>query len=451
MESRTMTRQRALKRLIRERMAQTAEHYAAARRHFFPDGAASRSDPSAYVVGGYVMRGGLHPETASLASVLADAGLASPIDDRPYSEAMVLGLGGGLGAGYILWEFAHHDRRVVTLGFRIDWQYPARWTERTAARFGVGLAVDRTTSATVATGAMDAALAAGRRPIVWVDRMEMGTWPMPDVWSGVWGYPVVVIGRADDDPDLVLIDERGEAPMRVSVGRLATARGRIGSYKHMQFAIDGVAALTSDGLRAAVREAIIECADHLSKPSDSFSLPAWAKWARMLTDRKNKKGWAQVFADGGGLFGALLTVTEEVDGAIGSTGGYLRGLYAEYLAEAAVLLDEVRLEDAAARWREAADRWEDLSDAVMPHDLPDGLAALEADEALHAAVMEGEGGRAAAATASARLWSIVDRYGRSFPMTDERRDEHFAELAARLRAIHEAEARARDALAAAVR
>jgi Domain of unknown function (DUF4872)/Butirosin biosynthesis protein H, N-terminal len=397
------------------------------------------------------MRGGRYPETASLASVLADGGVMSPADERPYSEAMVLGLGGGLGAGYILWEFQQHSRRIVTLGFSMDWQYPERWTERTASRLGVRLSVDKTSSANAATLAMDAAFAAGRRPIVWVDAKELGTWPMPESMSGIWGYPVVLIGRSGDDPEIVLVDERGEEPMRVSAARLATARGRIGSYKHMQFSVAETEPLTLDRLRTAVREAVVECADHLAKPSDSFSLPAWGKWARMLTDRKNAKGWPRVFADGSGLFRALVSVTEAIDGGIGSTGGHLRGLYADFLTEAAALLDDGRLDDAAARWRDAADLWDDLSDAVVPPDLPDGLDAIEADEAVHAAVMEGEAGRDAAAQASERLWAISDRHAGSFPLTDERRDEHFADLARRVRAIHEAEIVAREALPASVR
>jgi hypothetical protein len=445
-----MTRQRALKRRIRERMAHTGEHYAAARRHFFDDAVSATGAP-ARQVDGYTLQGGLHPETASLASVLADAGVTSPADGRPYSEAMVLGLGGGLGAGYILWEFKRGDRRIVTLGFRIDWQYPERWTMRAGDRLGVRLKVDRTTSAGAATRAMDEAFEAGRRPIVWVDAMEFGTWPMPDSVSGTWGYPVVLIGRSTEDPSTILVDERGDRPMRVSAGLLATARGRIGSYKHMQFTMMDAESLTLDGLRAAVRESIAGCADHLAKPSDSFSLPAWGKWSRMLTDRKNAKGWPRVFADGRGLFGALVSVTEAIDGGIGASGGHLRGLYADFLVEAATLLGDERLDDAARRWREAADLWDDLSDAVVPPDLPDGLAALEADEALHAAVREGEPGRGAAARASERLQAINDRHARSFPLSDERRDEHLADLAVRLGAIRDTEVAARDALEAAVR
>ena len=70
---------------------------------------------------GYRLRGGVHPETANIANVLHHHGF-------PISEAMVLGIGGGLGAGYILWEFAAHDQpSTSSLGFRNRWNY-IDWT-----------------------------------------------------------------------------------------------------------------------------------------------------------------------------------------------------------------------------------------------------------------------------------------------------------------------------------
>ncbi|HYN64447.1 MAG TPA: BtrH N-terminal domain-containing protein [Candidatus Limnocylindrales bacterium] len=453
-----MTRQKALKRLIRQRMAKTGEHYAAARRHFLSTG--PRADAVAgeapqVAVDGYLLRGGLHPDTAAVANVLADLGVTSPVDGQPFSEAMVLGLGGGLGAGYILWEFAaakgdkpdaaHGDRRLVTLGFRIDWQYPRRWFERIAQRFGAQISFRETGSPRVAESAMDEAFADGRRPIAWVDVADLGLWGHPQSRSGWAGYPVVLIGPAKDG-DAVLVDDRGRAAFAVPRQRLAAARGRIGSDKNRLAILAPAASLDAAGLRTAVREGIGQCVAHLAQPSDSFSLPAWRKWARLVTDRRNAKAWPRVFADRAGLFSALLGVVEGVDGGIGAFGGHLRGLYADFLRDAAALLDESRLRVAADRWADAADLWEDLSDAVMPHDLPDGLEALEAAEQLHDAVMAGDAGRAASARAAERLWAMHDRHARSFPLPDDRVEALFGELGSRLEAIHAAELAAQAAL-----
>lgn len=63
---------------------------------------------------GYRARGGLHPETAALANVLANIGVPSGLTGRPLTEAAILGIGGGLGAGYILWEFKSHREAILT-------------------------------------------------------------------------------------------------------------------------------------------------------------------------------------------------------------------------------------------------------------------------------------------------------------------------------------------------
>ena len=90
-----MTESKHLKERIRERMARTGERYTTARRHVV---GAAAGVPAPSDDHGWRLRGGLHPDTAAIANVLAHHGAS-------VSEAMVLGAGGGLGAGYILWEF----------------------------------------------------------------------------------------------------------------------------------------------------------------------------------------------------------------------------------------------------------------------------------------------------------------------------------------------------------
>src|SRR5262245_338712 len=118
-----MTTDKAFKRVVRARMARTGERYAAARRSLLTGSTDDRRTDAA-TPSGYRMRGGLHPETATLANVLANQGVVSGLTGEPLTEATILGIGGGLGAGYILWEFQRHGAPVLTLGFRNRWQYP---------------------------------------------------------------------------------------------------------------------------------------------------------------------------------------------------------------------------------------------------------------------------------------------------------------------------------------
>ncbi|HYN94548.1 MAG TPA: BtrH N-terminal domain-containing protein, partial [Pilimelia sp.] len=155
-----MTEQKHLKARIRARMARTGERYAAARRHVIGDAERPCTDL------GRPLRGGRHPETAAVAHVLADHGVE-------LSEAMVLGIGGGLGAGYILWEFAAHDTTHLTLGFRRRWNY-LDWVDQTLDRLGARYRVQTTSGAKGAAAALNEVLAAGERAIVVPDRYLIG-------------------------------------------------------------------------------------------------------------------------------------------------------------------------------------------------------------------------------------------------------------------------------------
>jgi hypothetical protein len=224
-----MTTDKAFKRVVRARMAKTGERYAAARRALVAganDG--DRAEPAADAAGssGYGMRGGLHPESAALANILANQGVVSGVTGEPLTEAAILGIGGGLGAGYILWEFKSRGTPVLTLGFRNRWQYPAisGWTGTTLDRLGLEPDLHETGGAKAARDALDARLDAGVPVIALVDLQTIGTWGRPDTMSGIEGLVVVVIGRDADGS--YLLDDRGRNPFRVSPAVMAAARGR---------------------------------------------------------------------------------------------------------------------------------------------------------------------------------------------------------------------------------
>lgn len=442
-----MTTNKAFKRVVRARMAKTGERYAAARRALV-EGAADghHAEPTADAANapsGYRMRGGLHSETATLANVLANQGVVSGLTGEPLTEAAILGIGGGLGAGYILWEFKSRGGPILTLGFRNQWQYPSAWTAKTLDRLGIEPDLHETGGAKGAREALDARLDAGVPVIALVDPQSIGTWGQPEALSGQNGLFVVVFGRDADGS--YLVDDRGRNPFWVSPAVMAAARGRIGSFKHRIVGLRTTPGpIPAERLRAAMRAGLEDQVDHLRSPSDSFSLPAWRKWARLMTDQRNAKAWPRVFADGHGLFGSLLALLESVDGQVGPWGGHLRELYAESLDEAAVALDNPALGDAARAWRGVADRWEELADAAIPADLDGAADAVEAVETLYEAVMAGEQGRSRVGAAAETAWAIRDRYADAFPLPSDRIAAIFEDLGDRLGAIYQAEVDALD-------
>ena len=341
-----MTTRKHLKSLVRERMRKTGERYTVARRHIVD------ADTS------WELRGGVHGDTAVLANVLANLGVVAPHTGEPLTEAMVLGVGGGLGAGYILWQFEAHEfrTRVLTLGFRRMWQYPDRWARETTGRLGLHAELHETGGTRAAATALDAQLDRGLPAIAWIDTYTLGHRGEPQWRDGYGGPPLIVYERAGDH---YAIDDLSTRRELVPAGRLAAARARVGSYKHRRITLDperielALVPAVEEGLRLQVQ--------HLSERSDSFSLPAWRKWARMTSDTRNSKGWPTVFADGlatGSLRASIYTEAAH--------GAHLRGLYADFLDEAAGLLGRESLTEAADAWRRAAARWEPIVDTALP-------------------------------------------------------------------------------------
>ena len=431
-----MTSRKHLKKLVRDRMARTGERYTVARAHVV-GGEGPDVEPADEP--GWDLRGGVHAETATFANVLANLGVTAPGSDEPLSEALVLGVGGGLGAGYILWEFAEHDAPILVLGFRNGWQYPARWAQKTAERLGLHAEIHESGGVRAARQRLDDALDRGLPAIAWIDPYRLGHRHLPPSRDGAGGGPVVVYGA---EGDRVWVDDRSGGTVTVARETLADARARVVSYKNRLITIDpALVEIDAERLREAVAAGIRDQVEHLSARSDSFSLPAWRKWARLTTDARNRKAWLNVFADRRGLAGVLLSIYENA-GPVGPGAGNLRALYASFL-------DEAGLSSVAPSFREAATAWDALIETALPED-DSPLAELRAQYDESQRLIRSGDARAeeAAAAANAR-WELQGRLDRDPPFTAAAAHERFRAIGERVAAIHEVETAAVDALRAA--
>jgi butirosin biosynthesis protein H-like/uncharacterized protein DUF4872 len=426
-----MTTQKKLKASVRVRMDKTGETYMVARRHIL------NQLPS----DAYVLRGGIHPDTSSLGNALANRGITNPTTGRPLSEAMILGVGGGLGAEYILWQFEKYDHAVVTIGFRNNSQYPDRWFRKICGRLGVPVEIHETSGGRRAAGHLQDALASGFPAIAYISTADLPYWHLPSEESGMWGHTVVVYGQQSDH---FLLDDRNLKPLSLTGQDLSASRGRIPSYKNRLLVVDPAAVeLDNDALLKAVESGLADHVEHLSSKSDSFSLPAIAKWRRMLTDERNPKGWGQVFADGHGLVDALVSAHEGVN-EVGIHGGNLRSLYADFLKEAAKITGRP-LGDAQRAYRKAAKSWEEFASVCL--EVPVVTEIVDLDRQRRNAVRQGDQGWDEAKSAglrSARLRKSDADLG------DGDRRKLFEQMAETLRIVHGNEVTALEALVDAV-
>jgi hypothetical protein len=281
--------------------------------------------------------------------------------------------------------------------------------------------------------------------LAWVDMQLMGYRHMPPELRGYHGQPVVVYA-IDDERGVALVDDRTRAPLTVGLAALADARAQIPSYKQRLLLLDPAAgAIGTDRLRDAVEAGLRACAAHLGGNSSSFQLPAWRKWARLMTDTRNAKAWPKVFADRTGLFGACLSI----HGAVGR-GRSLRGLYADFLDEAAALTGRTGLEPVATAYRELEEGWRELGELAAPADIAPFAEARRLSAERHWALAEGDAGQEAVAAAAGRYWALRGEWAAEFPLGDDEVAGLFERLHDQLEWLYRGEAGAAAALAGAL-
>jgi hypothetical protein len=379
----------------------------------------------------YQLRGGRQPDVAAITNVLAHHDVHRP-GGEPLSEALVLAVSGGIGAGYLLREFAHDVSSALVLGFRGQWQYPQAWLKSTVDRLGLSADVHTTGRKRGAAKRLTAELAKGNPVIVLPDRQTLGYWHLPTSAAGSGGH--FVVAYAEDDGKIYL-DDRNLASLTVDRRTFDAARGRVGSDKNLLVSVQPGEV---KDLGTAVREGLADCARRLSGSSTSFSLPAWDRWANQLTDQRGPQGWPRVFAERRGLVAALLTIWENATPA-GMTGGHLRDLFAEGLDDAAALLKLPALADQAEQWRSIARRWDELAETAAGKDIPEFAWTRGLTAAVWTGVRAGDEGQDAAAESAAELWRLRGHYDTEVPFTETEISELYTDLGERLREIHAAE------------
>ena len=102
----------------------------------------------------------------------------------------------------------------------------------------------------------------------------------------------------------------------------------------------------------------------LEPPMRNFGVPGLGKWAELLTDAGDPKGWPRLLAPPGRQFQFLTWLYDWVETA-GTGGGCFRAMYAEFLEEAARVLDRPELAGLAGDYRELAAAWTALAETAV--------------------------------------------------------------------------------------
>jgi hypothetical protein len=312
---------------------------------------------------------GRHWETGSVHNTLALQGFLAPHTGKPFSEALLLGVSGGITFGYFTFEYKGYLPHLALLTRNTFDPVPT-----ILERLGIAQDVRQTNKAEIAEKNLLEALDTGLFPILWADQFSL---PYNDLGynSSMWVmFPISAVALDGKD---VLIADRSSRPLHVSMGELTKARGRVKEDRYRLITLD---APQPAKLAAAVSKGIYQCLQLFTeKPpkgaAHNFGFAAYQRLADMLVNTRNKQSWERFFAPGVRMYHALA-------GAVGQPGAYSwiqtwgsapgaeRGLYADFLDEAAEILKKPALKDSAGQFRESFLLWCEFADALLPDDLP---------------------------------------------------------------------------------
>jgi hypothetical protein len=393
---------------------------------------------------GLTQLGGRQVEATALRHVLAQIGVVAPHTGEPLSEALLFGIGGGIGIGYFVYESA--DYTSLFLATRLTTEERARpgFVLNMCDRLGVGASVQSCSSAPVAEKKLKAALAAGRPPIVWVNPRKLPYYGTP------YAYHTLVVQGFDAPAERVTIADRCAAPIQIRPAELAAARQGEGAIKFRALLVEPAA--HAPDVARAVRQGLQDCCAQMragfgpANFASNFGLKALEKWADLLTNGKDQRGWPRFFPAGARLFAAQAAAFDQIENR-GSGGSAFRDLYADFLAEAGVILRRPDMAGVAEQFRESARRWGQLSAALLPESIP--LFKETSQLAGRKRMLFEQQGTAAndeIRLIDARLAEINAYVAEAFPLSSAEVADLLADLRERVLAIHALESAAVDAL-----
>ncbi len=394
----------------------------------------------------YTQFEGRYWDTASIRNALDYQGVKAPHTGEPYTEAMLLGISGGVTFGYFTFHYKGYDPQVNLLT-----RNTFDPVERIFDRLKLPRDLRQTTSADK-----------GRQNLI--DALEEGCAVVasPDMWllpynalaydEGMWGGMPLVIYGYEPDKGEAYISDRSRVPLTVGTADLDRARGRIKKERQRLILLG---APDDRQLPDAIRAGIADCVALMTeKPpkgsAKNFGLRALQHWADMLA-KKGKGSWAREYASGRPLLAALTSAYTFLGPAFGKTAQAERDVYADFLDEGAQVLGDSQLKAAAEAYRAAGRAWEGLHKSLLPEELPmldEARGAIDRKTDLF--IESGAEHLDEIIACRDRLEALKTQAETDFPLVDGEIADLRAEIRENVLNAHEAEEAAAQALKAAV-
>jgi hypothetical protein len=304
---------------------------------------------------------GRYSESAAVLNALNHLGRCS---SDLCTEEMLFGLGGGLGMIYFLFEMHGYHPIVIGTRYHASEAETPVFVMQMCEAWGATTELKHASSRSAATKSLTKSLADGFTPIIWVEVTKL---PYLFLSGRPNMYYTIVVYEKDGNE--FIVGDLGQSVARISVEELEEVRHSHYAPRFRSVTIKDAPA--KPDIREMVSQRIqLSCRQMLEGLGiANFGLGAFKKWAGMLTNTKNKKGWSQCFTDGSALQRAMSSVYGQIE-LRGNGGSAFRGLYADFLDQAAGVLKKPGLKKVANQFREAEASWHKVALAALPDSLP---------------------------------------------------------------------------------
>jgi hypothetical protein len=385
---------------------------------------------------------GRHYETGTIHNALAYQGVKVPHTGKPSSEALLMGISGGATFGYFTFEYGGYLPHIALLTRNTFDPMPTL-----LERLAIPQDVLQTDNPQKGEANLLEVLESGRPALVWADMFSLPYPNLPYDEHNWFVIPIVVYGYEEG---IAYLADRSSHPIKVTTEDLNKARARRKQDKFRVMMLD-----TPDWNRlpAAVSQSIWQCIRLYTEAPpkgkrDNFGLAALQYWADMLTNTRNKQSWARYFPPGERMWMALAgdIVQPGAFGFIRREAGNSaeRGMYADFLDEAAAILKKPALKEAATQFRRSETAWSELADMLLPDEVPLFKEAKEIITRKHALFIEkGSDALDEIRQLNERFKSLQQQAADHFPFDDAQASAFRAGLATQVLKIRDLE---RDAV-----
>ncbi len=437
------------------------------------------------IVEGYSKFGATERTAGALRNILEHEGVVAPHTGEPFSEALLMGIGGGLGAEYATWAFATLDpsrprKSKLYLRFHHVKNYIDKNEEsmlpKIAKRLGFKLTIKETASIERANDFLLESIKSGKPVIttlsIWhsqynrrdvneqynkdphffppvlfdefVNFLPYFTLPYP--WIN---HEITIIYGFNEESNQVQLTDSSTQPHTLTIPQFNMSRGIIKSRKNTSLIL--TPPLKIKNLYRAVRAGMHDCVESLLYEKAVVSgahlrVETWNAIAKALANPTAKRGWLTLFNEGWQLFDTLTRLHAQI-AFHNSDGGALRSSYSDFLQEVGDILKKPQLRGIAHQFADIGIMWDDLGVEALPDDIPQLQAARRAALEWNTLFkVHGESAKKRLDAEAKKIQTIRAEVSEKFPLNDKELITLFQDLSTRFTEIYEAEKTALKAL-----